>query len=95
MQFDDLTPGGRVALAAWAVLAKSFASDADELVEFLSEFPTEYVPAAGDICKAAGMRQRRMHNNMRRTDVTPQSIRNKKFTPGNQRRRPAKRKATV
>lgn len=92
MRFEDLTHDGQVALAAWALLLKS---EPPEELE-AAGVPRGINRALGDICVTVGLRSRRkQHNNQRRADVNPGSIRKLKFTPGNQRRRPTKRKATV
>ena len=83
MKFDDLSPDGQVALAAWAVL---LISEPPRELE-LAGLPCGLTRALGDICKTVGLRGRSQHNNQRRHDVNPRNIRKKL--------RPAKRKATA
>jgi hypothetical protein len=75
----------KVALAAWAVLAKSFPLEPDEV----SGVPCELQLALGDICTTVGLRSRKQHNNQRRNDGNPRTVDIRK------KLRPAKRKVKV
>jgi hypothetical protein len=82
VRFSELSPEGQVALAAWAVLVKSFPLEPGEV----AGVPCGLNRALGDICTTVGLRTRRRHNNQRRHDYPGIDVCKKL--------RPAKRKVT-